>query len=344
VAVTVEKYKQITRSIEKWFSTEAQEFPWRCEDTPWGRLVSEFMAQQTQIARVAERWPFVMERFPTPDRLAKSDEQNILSLWQGLGYYRRAKHLKKAAEMIMDEFGGEVPDDVDALMQLPGVGKYTAGAIASIAFGSREPIVDANVHRVLCRLWNHKEEWAPSKWTWKIAEQLVKACNSPKVFNEGLMEFGAVICTPKSPACSDCPLQMNCSSYAKKTQDKVPPPKKSLQKKRVFHYAVVLQNGKKIAFERRADQGLWASMWQVPTIDSIEELSAKEVSVKLQLESPLIEMGIFEHVLSHRVVSFTVFSCKVGRDNRFSWFNQEAIKELPLASAQRKVLAVHCAT
>ena len=223
------QYLKITRTIEEWFGTSSRDFPWRTHDFPWGRLVSEFMAQQTQIERVAKRWPIIMKRFPTPASLASSDEQEILSLWQGLGYYRRAKHLKQSAEMLVKEYGGEVPTDLVSLLQLPGVGKYTAGAVASIVFDKREPIVDANVHRVLCRLCNHAGESVPPQWTWQVAEQLVRICKSPKIFNEGLMEFGAVVCTAKSPKCSLCPLQRSCFSYSKGTQDDIPLPKRGLQ-------------------------------------------------------------------------------------------------------------------
>lgn len=319
----------------------ARVFPWRTDDFPWGRLVCEFMAQQTQIDRVAEKWPVMLERFPTPKSLAESDEQSILSLWQGLGYYRRAKHLKKTSEMITENFDGEVPREVDDLVTLSGVGKYTAGAIASIAFDTREAIVDANVHRVLCRLWNHSGAWAPSSWTWEVAEQLVAVCKSPKAFNEGLMEFGATVCT-KTPQCDGCPLQKQCTSYAEGTQFEVPTLKKKTKKKKVFHYAVVLECKGKLAFEQRGDTGLWSGMWQVPTVDSDVELRADEVLTKLGLTGVLKKIGSFEHLLSHRAISFTVFSCNATKDNRFTWFSSDQLEELPLASAQRKVLAVHC--
>jgi A/G-specific adenine glycosylase len=274
--------------------------------------------------------------------MQESDEQEILSLWQGLGYYRRAKHLKLASKTIVKEFGGEVPSDISALITLSGVGKYTAGAVASIAFGKRVPIVDANVHRVLCRLSNRKNEPAPSPWTWDFAEQLVQVCTSPKVFNEGLMEFGALVCTPNSPDCTRCPLQSHCGAYKNCTQGEIPPPKKSLQRKREHHYAVIVEHGNEIAFEQRSSEGLWAGMWQVPTIDSSVKLSVEEVSKQLRLRTKLLQIGTFEHVLSHRIVSFTVFTCKTRRDARFTWLKNDDLKELPLASAQRKVLAVHC--
>ncbi len=344
VPTSLKENNDIAMVIETWFKKSARSFPWRTESTPWGRLVSEFMAQQTQIERVAERWSKMMARFPTPRSLAESDEGDILSLWQGLGYYRRAKYLKATAEMITKEFDGKVPSDLGLLLKLPGVGKYTAGAVASIAFGERVPIVDGNVHRVFCRLWNKKNEPISSKWIWSKAKHLVDACSKPQVFNEGLMEFGATRCTSKLPSCDHCPLKKRCVAFHKDTQHEIPPTKRSTQKKRAHHYAVIMENGENIAFEQRGENGLWAGMWQVPTVESPKKLSVLQVSKQLKLKNKLHPAGKFEHILSHRIISFTVFSCRGVTDSRFSWLHRNAIDELPLATAQRKVLAVHCAT
>ncbi|MBT4523519.1 MAG: A/G-specific adenine glycosylase [Phycisphaerae bacterium] len=342
MAFEQEEILQITSKIESWFTKSARDFPWRNDDFPWGRLVCEFMAQQTQIDRVAQRWPIMLQRFPDAKSMAISDEQGVLELWQGLGYYRRAKNLKKTAEVLESEFGGEVPSDIESLLQLPGVGKYTAGAIASIAFEKHAPIVDANVHRVLCRLCNHAGESTPSTWTWQISESLVTSCNSPRLFNEGLMELGATVCTSRSPSCDDCPLQSCCSAYKENTQRDIPPSKKRAMKKCVYHYSVVVEHEGELAFEQRKDSGLWAGMWQVPTIDSDIKLTEAQVRKKLHLKNKLVSIGEFEHVLSHRIISFSVFSCKLARERRFFWVKQDLLHELPLASAQRKVLAVHC--
>ena len=337
-------YKAVAASVENWFYEFAREFPWRNEDTPWGRLVCEIMAQQTQISRVAKRWPQMMERFPTPEQMAKSDEQDVLSIWQGLGYYRRAKYLKAAAEMIVAEFDGEVPSDVDSLLKLPGVGKYTAGAIASIAFEERVPIVDGNVHRVLCRLANKLGKPIPDAWTWDQAKLLVESSHKPNICNEGLMELGATICTPTSPACSGCPIADYCQAYKCGTQDKVPAARKAKPKKHLHHHAVVLTCKGKIALEQRASTGLWASMWQVPTIESTRKMTSTQVAKKLGLPPKLSRLGFFDHTLTHRVISFCVFRCEIDCDERFEWHEINSLDAVPLANAQRKVLAVHCPT
>jgi A/G-specific adenine glycosylase len=302
------------------------------------------MAQQTQIARVALLWPQMMAKFPTPEAMAKGDEQDVLSLWKGLGYYRRAKYLKATAEMIVADFDGEVPRDVDLLQKLPGIGKYTSGAIASLAFGDREPIVDGNVHRVLCRFFDQRDTPSPTTWTWDLAEQLVDSCKQPKLFNEGLMEFGATVCTPKSPSCSSCPLNSQCKAYKNNAQAEIPPPKVSVTKQHVYHYAVIAKHGNELAFEQRSEQGLWAGMWQVPTLESPIEMSEESVTSQLCISTQLKKIGSFKHILSHRVISFNIFTCNINREKRFSWFKSDALDELPLSNAQQKALAIHYVT
>ena len=325
--------------IETWFSKHARNFPWRKNSTPWGRLVSEFMAQQTQIDRVAERWATFMDCFPTPKSLAESNEQNVLVLWQGLGYYRRARFLKQAAEMIVSEFGGVVPSSVKDLQKLQGVGRYTAGAVASIAFNHPAPIVDANVHRVLCRLFNYDNDPVPCDWTWEHAEQLVINCNSPQNCNEGLIELGATICVPKKPKCDVCPIQKYCLANKAGTQTSVPPPKPPTKKTILFHYSVIMKNGKSIAFEQRDQSGLWGGMWQVPTIEATSQLNVNEITAQLGFDMELKKVGSFKHVLTHRIIEFQVYSCDTKMHSKFDWHPRDEIKNIPLANAQRKVLA-----
>jgi len=310
--------------------------------TPWGRLVCEFMAQQTQIARVAERWPLMMDKFPTPNSMATQDLQVVLAIWQGLGYYRRASYLKRTAEMIVEKFGGEVPSSIESLLQLPGVGKYTAGAIASIAFGEKEPIVDGNVHRVLCRLSDKGDSCAPCVWSWKKADIFVQSCNDPSIFNEGLMELGATICTSKSPRCEACPVRAHCESWKSGTQNEIPSSRTLKSKKRIHHHAVVLTCNNEVALEQRDADGLWGGMWQVPTVESTKEMLISTVAKTLGIDGTLIPIGSFKHILTHRVVEFNVYSCEIEREARFKWYSIDALDDIPLASAQRKVLAVHC--
>lgn len=300
------------------------------------------MAQQTQIARVAERWPSMMRQFPTPTSMSMQDEQEVLKHWQGLGYYRRAKQLKAAADMIVKQFDGKVPHSVESLMKLPGVGRYTAGAVASIAFNERVPIVDGNVHRVLCRLTNTSNSPLPCAWSWSGAEQLVTVANRPDVCNEGLMELGATVCLPRSPKCEMCPLRSDCLAFKEGAQGDVPTPTKPIPRKRLRHHAVVMTCNGEYAFEQRSDTGIWASMWQVPTVESINKMDGAQIAKELHIHDSIKLIGSFTHILTHRIVEFRVFACEIDRDERFQWHALDSIDSIPLASAQRKVLDVHC--
>jgi len=189
-------------AVEAWFVDAQRELPWRRVRNGYTALVSEAMLQQTQVARAVELYEPFMRRFPTVGALAEASEQEVLAAWQGLGYYGRARRLHAAARAIAERFEGEVPADIDALRSLPGVGRYTAGAIASIAFGARVPIVDTNVARVLMRVDARAGTSANPEnveWCWERAAQLVEACTNASHFNEGLMELGAIVCSSAAP-------------------------------------------------------------------------------------------------------------------------------------------------
>ncbi|MCA9294882.1 MAG: A/G-specific adenine glycosylase, partial [Phycisphaerales bacterium] len=215
-------------AIEDWFRANARDLPWRAARSAYAGLVSESMLQQTQVARVVERFTQFMARFPTVHDLAAADEQEVLAIWQGLGYYRRARHLHQAAKAIVEEHDGVIPADINALRALPGVGRYTAGAIASIIYHRPEPIVDGNVYRVLARLDAQNKPASDAeaqRWGWSRASELVQLARDPGAFNEGMMELGATICTPRAPACSDCPVRAGCRAHADGRADVIPPPK-----------------------------------------------------------------------------------------------------------------------
>ncbi|MFG0315432.1 MAG: A/G-specific adenine glycosylase, partial [Phycisphaerales bacterium] len=195
----------LTRALEAWFRASARELPWRTDTRdPYRSLVSELMLQQTQVSRVIEKFGPFLERFPTVEALAAAPEDDVLAAWSGLGYYRRARLLHACAKAIVEHHDGVVPDSLDDLLELPGIGRYTAGAIASMVFGQRAPIVDGNVARVLLRVHNKpvpQTEKTTIDWAWQRAEELVGACDDPAVFNEAMMELGATVCVPKGPRC-----------------------------------------------------------------------------------------------------------------------------------------------
>ena len=214
--------------ITRWFPTSARDLPWRRVRTPWRALVSEFMLQQTQVSRVAERFEPFLDAFPSPLAMVEAGEDAVLAKWSGMGYYRRARMLHAAALAIVEQHDGVVPEDAATLETLPGVGRYTAGAIASIACGESVPIVDGNVDRVFARLTGDASlpgTKGRDARRWEEAGVYVAAADRPEVANEGLMELGALVCQPKAAQCLICPLAAQCCALEVGKVGEIPPPK-----------------------------------------------------------------------------------------------------------------------
>jgi A/G-specific adenine glycosylase len=210
--------KEFAQALAKWFGTAARDYPWRRTHDPYAILVSEIMLQQTQIATVLERGFYArwMEQFPDFATLADAHEQKVLKAWEGLGYYRRARHLHKLAREVMEEHAGAFPQDVGKIESLPGIGRYTAGAVASFAFNQRVPIVDGNVARVLSRLYNDPtpvDSTEGIKRSWDRAMALLATAPTPRSHNAALMELGQTICRPGIPNCAACPVRSFCSAH-----------------------------------------------------------------------------------------------------------------------------------
>jgi len=309
----------VSRSLEAWFAKEARVLPWR-EAGPGGRrdpyraLVSEAMLQQTQVSRVEPKFRAFIERFPTIEALAAASEDDVLAMWSGLGYYRRARSLHAAAKQVVERFGGEVPSGVGELIELKGVGRYTAGAIASIVFDVRAPIVDGNVQRVVRRLTGDGRpinDAAAEAAVWADAAALADAADSPSATNEALMELGALVCTPAQPRCMFCPLSTRCRAFADGRQDEVPPPKPTAKKRIVHHAAVLVRDERsRVLVERRLDgPGLWAGMWRPPTLehDGPKPPSRAAVEATLGLTLARGKPERFTHQTTHREVRFLVY-------------------------------------
>lgn len=327
-----------------WFEREARDLPWRCKRTGYTALVSEAMLQQTQVSRVIDCYRRFMKAFPNVRALAEADEQAVLAQWQGMGYYRRARNLHAAAKMIVREFGGRVPSDIERLMRLPGVGRYTAGAIASIAFGEVAPIVDGNVERVLLRVSAHRfDERQAKTQAWADAGALVRIAPRPGAFNEALMELGATVClpAPKTPCCDVCPIAKWCRARKQRLQQVIPPAKRRANQRLVHHHAIIITRpgSQAVLLEQRGDGGMWAGMWQTPTVESDVALSATEVAARLAC--PTIEglssRGEFTHSTTHRAIRFHVLAAN-SRSRRGIWRAIDDIADLPMSNAQRKVL------
>jgi A/G-specific adenine glycosylase len=336
----------IAAAIAGWFEASAREMPWRTRvRDPYVSLVSEFMLQQTQVSRVLEKFGPFVARFPTVQKLAAASEDDVLGLWSGMGYYRRAKNLHAAARVVVERFGGRVPDRVEALLELPGVGRYTAGAIASMVFGKAEPIVDGNVARVLMRIEGKDFAHGSAEgmaWAWERAEGLVAEAGVDRVrvasVNEGLMELGALVCTPKGPRCGECPVKGMCVAAAEERQDEIPRPKARVKKSRVYCEVVVVKDGRgRVLVERRGDDGMWAGLWQAPTWERAKAARAREVADWIGGEVVLRER--FEHQTTHREVRFAVWEAEGIGDGKGRVFRSLAqIGKLGISNPQRRAL------
>jgi A/G-specific adenine glycosylase len=306
-------------------------------------LVSEAMLQQTQVATVIPYFNRFMAAYPTLRDLAAANEQEILRLWQGLGYYSRARSLLATAKILVEEKNAQIPSTVEELLELPGIGRYTAGAIASLAFETRAPIVDGNVARVLFRLDLVREPSRESLWT--RAEEILPQKRVGD-FNSALMELGATICTPRAPRCLLCPVQKHCAAFAEGVVEQIPapPPKKIRPLER--RWTLAIMHDDRWLIEQRPPRGRWAGMWQFITVEAEKSPpTAKSLSRRIGL--PVCELrtlGSLRHDLTHRRYEFEVLACRAKRrreaieiePNR-RWVGLDGLSDFPLSRPQLEV-------
>lgn len=258
---------RVAADLTAWFGENGRDYPWRRTRDPYAILVSEIMLQQTQIATVLDRGYYArwLERFPDFASLAEADEAEVLKAWEGLGYYRRARNLQKLAQTIVQDHGGTFPRDPEVIRSLPGIGPYTAGAVASFAFGLPEPIVDGNVARVLSRLWNDVtpvDSTEGQKRLWDRATMLVRSAKDPRVLNSALMELGQTMCRPGQPDCEACPVREHC--LAKSPADlpvRKPRPKLTEVTERVFFH----RTGEGVLLEQETGSRR-TGLWKLPAL------------------------------------------------------------------------------
>jgi A/G-specific adenine glycosylase len=346
------------RRLLAWYDRSRRDLPWRvppgarrdaCPD-PYHVLVSEAMLQQTQVATVVPYFHRFLQQFPTIADLAASDEQAVLRAWQGLGYYSRARNLRVAAQAIVRDHGGRVPDTVEALRALPGVGSYTSGAVASIAYNRRTPIVDGNVARVLCRvdrIETDPRDKATLKLLWQRAEDVLPAKRTGD-FNSSLMELGATVCTPRSPQCLICPVNTQCQAFADGVQERIPAPR-TAKPTPLLHRDVLCVRGRSDTWliEQRPARGRWAGMWQFVTVErNGHKPSAKRVAelTGIQVDAPRL-IGAAAHALTHRRYAFDIYVCTArnvcepcSRQRPRRWVTRAELDRYPLPRPHLKVM------
>jgi A/G-specific adenine glycosylase len=317
----------LARAIERWFARHQRPLPWRTTYDPYRVWISEVMLQQTRMEVVLPYFERFLTRFPDLQALAKATDDEVMAAWSGLGYYRRAKMLRAGAAFVVERFGGVVPSTVEELLTIPGIGRYTAGAIASIAFDRNAPIVDGNVARVLSRLFAHDGD------AWPHATQLVDAARSPRHFKQGVMELGALICKPRNPACLLCPVRSSCiASKTGRIEDFPPPkPKKETRALRIPLYLVRDRRGRVLM--RRATGALMDAMYHLPHGDT-----------SLFGDTPLAAtpgtlLGTFRHTVTTRRIEFLLYEATVERKTKdFEWIDIGRMDEIPHPSYVRKAL------
>lgn len=303
----------------RWYLREHRPMPWRTTPGklahPYKTLVSEMMLQQTRVAVVKLYYRRWIKRFPTIRSLARAKENDVLALWQGLGYYRRARLLHKAAKVIVDEYRGRVPRDVQSLRNLPGVGAYTAGAIASMSFGEPAPVVDGNVRRVLAR-WMGKRGDVDESSVWDVMREMVKvrkeAKYGPGDVNQAVMELGATVCLPRNPKCTVCPLRSICAAYESGCpQDFGYATPKPIPTDVIHRVVAISDSRRRWIFEQREDQGMWSRMWQAPTLEQCHGSITRWIQSQFGISiSKPKKIGSFKHLTTHRRIHVELSCCR----------------------------------
>ena len=347
------KHATVRKNLLGWYRRNRRDLPWRRTRDPYEIWISEAMLQQTRVETVIAYYQRFLELFPTVASLAEAESDDVLGAWAGLGYYSRARNLQKAAQAVVDQHGGRLPETADLLRELPGIGRYTAGAIASIAFDRPEPVVDGNVARVLTRLLDIRKDVKDPRVTARLWDEAAKLATGPDPgdFNQALMELGATVCTPKSPRCMDCPVSRSCAGLRAGDPEVLPIKTKQPAPKRIEAVAgLVMRRGKALAV-RRPPRGLLGGLWELPG----GELTAREkpqvgiqrtLQDRVGLSVPGAErVGAVEHAFTHRRLRLHVYRCeppegrvKLDGFDAHRWLSPRGLPNLPQSAVMRKAL------
>lgn len=359
-----EATERIRRQLGDWYRRHRRDLPWRDIDDPYKTWVAEIMLQQTQVSTVVDYYRDWLARFPDVESVAEADEDDVLDAWEGLGYYRRARFIHQSARKLVDDYDGDLPDTADELEELPGIGPYTSGAIASIAFDRPEPVVDGNVSRVLSRLRaipGDPKSTSNKKTYWRLAEELVDP-EAPGDFNQAMMELGATICTPDNPSCLLCPIREDCRAFERGEPEAFPDTASRPNKKSVRVAACVLladgPEGLETYVAKRPSDGLLGGLWEFPTVEV-----DKETEGPGHIDDELSSVdggeqffgldgrhgGEITHLFSHLRMTIDVWIRRAEfseslveasvnvEENGCGWLPFEQLEEVPMSAAMRRV-------
>lgn len=329
-----------------WYDSQKRSLPWRDHPDPYAVWVSEIMCQQTRVETVIPYFEKWMKQFPSVKALASASEQDVLNAWEGLGYYSRARNLHKAAKIVAEKFNGKLPRDLDELRSLPGIGRYTVGAIASLAFKMDEPTLDGNIRRVFSRLFD-VEEYADSPAGEKILWDLTRE-NLPKGragdFNQALMDLGAMVCLPKNPRCLLCPLMKICKAREAGTQELRPVMKPKRQIPTYVHAAAVIVERGRVLLSQRPGDGLLGGMWEFPNV-RIDGDPAKALVKALRGATRLkVKRGEgldpISHAYSHFRILVYPFQCvkvEIPKEKNLKWVRLKDLEDYPMGKVDRQI-------
>jgi len=338
--------KEIQAKLLQWYKKNRRDLPWRRTKDPYAIWVSEIMLQQTQVSTVIPYYIRFLKTFPTVRHLAKADLAKVLKVWEGLGYYSRARNLHRASLIVSNHFHGKIPDQLNDLLTLPGIGRYTAGAILSIAFNEEAPILDGNVKRVLSRLFAISAAPKDNKteqFLWHLSGSLVPK-DYASSFNQGLMDLGATVCTPKAPQCSKCPLCRLCKGKILGDPERFPV---TAPKKKIPHIEAVsamIQRDRKVLLQQRPAKGLLGGLWEFPNWPMEKKKDPQELlrlkvksEIGLKVESQEL-IGSFRQTFSHFKLTLNVFHClALNGKARGKWVLIKNLSLFPMSRIHRRI-------
>ncbi|MCK3682924.1 A/G-specific adenine glycosylase [Maribellus sp. YY47] len=318
--------QEFKTALYKWYHLYQRYLPWRQTNDAYKIWISEIILQQTRVAQGTDYYHRFIERFPTVTDLASAHEDEVLKLWQGLGYYSRARNLHAAAKTIANNYSGIFPNKYETIIKLKGIGPYTAAAIASIAFSLPFATIDGNVYRVLSRYFGIATpiDSTQGKKEFTLLANEVLDKNAPGLHNQALMEFGALQCVPKSPKCFECPLHSSCHAFANDLVSNLPVKEKKTRQSLRYFYYYLLESGSTILMEKRTQNDIWKNLYQLPLLESDRELSDQEI---LNCEIPFLSRGKYnitavsetrKHILSHRIIMARTIRAEISEESVIS--------------------------
>jgi A/G-specific adenine glycosylase len=340
--------EKIQKQLLRWFKKSGRALPWRKTRDPYAIWVSEIMLQQTQVSTVIPYYQKFLKAFPTIRDLAKADLSKVLKVWEGLGYYSRARNLHHASKIVLNHFQGRIPENLKDLRGLPGIGKYTAGAILSIAYNRETPILDGNVKRVLSRLFavsSNPLRGKPEDLLWQLSESLIPK-GFASSFNQGLMDLGAMVCTPKGPQCSRCPVHLLCKARASGEPERYP---SKVIRKEIPHIeaiSAVITKDRKVLLNQRPPRGLLGGLWEFPNWKTEEKGSLrlrlrlrnyikKEMGLKVEVKGSI---GTFKQTFTHFKLTLHTFYCHAtGNGKKGKWIATKNLDQLAMSRIHRRI-------